>query len=269
MNLFDLRYIKRSKALRCFCFPYAGGGHSIYAEWPRLLAPHADVCPVALPGRGSKFNEPAYTSFSSLIDDLEASILPLLQTDFVFFGHSMGATIAYELAYRLYGRHGVKPRHLFVSGAGAPHVPNPHDALIRDDMHELPDAEFIDQLRLIGGTPSEILEHPELLSIVAPIVRADMRLHDSYGIPEDPESRQLPCPITALGGTEDLVNIPEHSLREWRRYATNLTMHLVPGDHFFLHARASTVTKHILETLDLDGTGTTGVRSPIGRREHS
>jgi medium-chain acyl-[acyl-carrier-protein] hydrolase len=248
MSLFDLRYIEAGKAWRCFCFPYAGGGHSIYAEWPRLLAPHADVCPVVLPGRGAKFNEPAYSSFSSLIDDLETAILSLLPANFVFFGHSMGATIAYELAYTLYTRHGLIPRHLFVSGAGAPHVPNPEDASIRDDMQELPEADFIDQLRRIGGTPSQILEHPELLAIVAPIVRADMRLHDSYGIPKDPEARQLPCPITALGGTEDLVNIPEHSLREWGRYTTRLTMHLVPGDHFFVHDQAPIVTKHILES---------------------
>jgi medium-chain acyl-[acyl-carrier-protein] hydrolase len=223
----------------CFCFPYAGGGPSIYSDWPRILGPQINVSPISLPGRGSRFSEPTYTSFDCLIQDLRRSIVEIAPADFVFFGHSFGAAVAFELAWLLYREHSISPRHLFVSGSGAPHVPVPKTATIQpSSLRELSQEEFATKLRLIGGTPPEVLQNPELLEIVAPIVRADMVLCDDYRAQDAMDQRKLPCPITAFGGTEDTDNVPVSSVTEWSRYTSSeFEMLLIEGGHFFIHSR--------------------------------
>ncbi|HKV41924.1 MAG TPA: alpha/beta fold hydrolase, partial [Blastocatellia bacterium] len=140
-----------SPRLRLFCFPYAGGGAAAYRTWPRSLPADIEVIPVELPGRGSRLAEPAFKRVPALIDGLTEAILPVLGTDFAFFGHSMGAVIAFELAREIRRRRGIQPRHLFASGRRAPQIPD-------DDprIFDLPYDEFVAELKTLNGTPKEV-----------------------------------------------------------------------------------------------------------------
>jgi hypothetical protein len=71
-----------------------------------------------------------------------------LDEPFAFFGHSMGAVVAFELARLLRRRNQPLPRMLVASGARAPqfrrgHVPPPEPG----------EAEFVEALRRLEGTP--------------------------------------------------------------------------------------------------------------------
>jgi medium-chain acyl-[acyl-carrier-protein] hydrolase len=157
LNPVASRWISRFKPqpqsrLRLFCFPYAGGGATIFRSWPDELASSVEVCAIQLPGRGARMTEKPFIRMSALVSALTDALLPLFDKPFAFFGHSMGAWICFELARRLQREHAIEPLHLFVSGAGAPHVPSRELPL-----HALPEDEFIEALGGLNGTPKELL----------------------------------------------------------------------------------------------------------------
>jgi len=110
-------------SLRLFCFPYAGGGTTIFRAWPQGMPDDVEVAPVQLPGREGRLREPSFTQINPLVRALADALRPHLDREFAFFGHSMGAIISFELARELRRRRGPAPAHLFVSGRAAPQIP--------------------------------------------------------------------------------------------------------------------------------------------------
>jgi medium-chain acyl-[acyl-carrier-protein] hydrolase len=216
-----------SARLRLFCFPYAGGTALIYRQWPELLPEAVEVCAVQLPGRGNLLGEPPYTRLKPLAHDLRRVLAPHLDRPFAFFGHSMGATLCFEVARELRREGGPQPARLFVSGRRAPHVPNPERPL-----HDLPDAELFEELRRLNGTPAEVLEHPELMALILPLLRADFSVSESYVYEDEPP---LDCPISVYGGLAD-AHAPREDLEAWRRQTTqDFALRMLEGDHFFIN----------------------------------
>jgi medium-chain acyl-[acyl-carrier-protein] hydrolase len=227
--------------LRLFCFPYAGGGALAYHQWWRELPPEIDVVPVELPGRGHRMREPARRSFPGLISEIEAAISPHLDIDFALFGHSMGATIAFELVRQLRRRGLPQPRLLIVSGRRAPQLP-------ADDppTYNLPEAEFIAELHKLNGTPKEVLDSQELMSLMLPLLRADFELIQTYQFTPD---APLSCPISAYGGTED-SELPRNRLLPWREQTTGeFSLRMLTGDHFFLRSSQTELLRLISRDL--------------------
>src|SRR3982750_485989 len=85
-------------SVRLFCFPYAGGGTSIFHSWPGKLPPGVEVCAIQLPGRGRRLWEKPFSQMPALVSALTQELSDFLDRPFAFFGHSMGALIAFELA---------------------------------------------------------------------------------------------------------------------------------------------------------------------------
>ncbi len=236
---FPVRDPECSGAARLFCFPYAGGGAHIFREWQEAFAPSSGVkvYPVQYPGRAARMREPAFADCRALVEALAPVILPLTDKPFAFFGHSMGAIVAFELARALRRSYGRAPQCLFVSGRRAPHLParNP-------SVHELPDAEFIDELRRLEGTPPEVLAHPELMELLLPTIRADFALTQAYRYTDEPP---LDCPVNAFGGTED-VDVELWQLRAWCEHTTGACSHeMFTGNHFFLHTARESLWRSI------------------------
>ena len=208
--------------LRLFCFPYAGGGVSVFREWAGHLPAEIAVCPVRLPGRETRLNEPVFDSMELLIPALREAIHPYLDRPFALFGHSLGAMIAFELARSL----APIPLCLFVSGARAPqlrrdHVPPPPPS----------DDELIEELRRLNGIPADLLEHRELMQLALPALRADTALYRKYVYREGPP---LDCPICAYGGLNDERITSEH-LEAWvEQTSASFKLETFPGGHFFL-----------------------------------
>jgi medium-chain acyl-[acyl-carrier-protein] hydrolase len=202
-----------------------------------------EVCPVQLPGHESRLREPAFDRLGSLVDALVPELLPLLDRPFAFFGHSMGAMIGFETARRLRARKVVGLQHMFVSGRRAPQLPPKGERR----TYDLPEAEFIEELGRLNGTPREVLEHPELLELVLPILRADFAICQTYAYtPGEP----LNIPITALGGLED-QDVSRTSLEGWREQTSGpFTLHMLPGDHFFVHSERARICRRLSDELN-------------------
>jgi medium-chain acyl-[acyl-carrier-protein] hydrolase len=168
--------------------------------------------------------------FTNLFD-LVAAAAPVLaqymDCQFAFFGHSMGAMISFEVARYLRRTGGKEPAHLFLSGCRAPQL-----AHTRAVTYDLPEAEFVEDLRRLKGTPAEVLEHPELLQLLLPLLRADFAITQTYNYVEE---APLGCPLTIFGGLED-DEATRDNLSPWREQTTGaFALHMLPGDHFFLH----------------------------------
>ena len=213
--------------LRLFCFPYAGGGPQTYYKWSQALPSTVEVCPVQFPGRGSRLAERPFTSLPHLIQVLATALAPQLDKPFAFFGHSLGALLSFELARQIRREYGLQPAQLFVSAFGAP-----QEHRVRSPIHALPEPAFLEEVRRLNGTPREVLEIPELLELIVPILRADFALRESYSfVPEPP----LDCSITAFGGLQDDLT-PRDGLEAWREQTNALfVVRMLPGDHFFIN----------------------------------
>ena len=233
----------RRASVRLFCFPYAGGGDSIFRSWHQNLPETIEVCPVQLPGRGSRTTESPYTNINQLVQDAGQALTPYIDKPFVLFGHSMGALIAFELARHMRREYSAQPVHLFVSGRCSPQtISGPLDS-------KLFDSELPEMLRRNNGTPEEVLENPELMELVAPVLRADVALCNSYVYTSKPP---FSFPITAFGGLDD-HGVPRHRIEGWREHTTGpFALRMLPGDHFFLNTARLPLLEAISKELEQD-----------------
>src|SRR5207249_732249 len=101
-------------------------------------------------------------------------------------------------------------------------------------LHDLPDPALIDVLSRLGGTPQAILQHTELMKVMLPILRADLTLCETYVYTPEPP---LNCPIAVFGGEQDSM-VSTQELQKWHDQTQSaFTLHMLPGDHFFLHSQ--------------------------------
>lgn len=218
--------------LRLFCFPYAGGGASIYRGWQEELPPTIEVCAVQLPGREGRLREAPVPDLLKLVSMIAGGLAPHLDMPFAFFGHSMGSWIGFELCRELRRRGGPAPRRLVVSACPAPHLPDD------DATHNLPDDALIDRLRDIGGMAPEILAHRELMEMILPVFRADAAVTETHQHAEEPP---LDLPLAVFGGLSD-EKATREQLEAWQRHTTGaFSIHLFPGAHFFLQSERARV----------------------------
>lgn len=214
--------------LRLFCFPYAGGAASIYQAWQERLPPTVEVRPVQLPGRGMRMRETPINQMPALVEATAAALLPFLDRPFAFFGHSMGALISFELVRRFRREQGISPVHLFLSGRRAPQLPHTEPM-----TYNLPEPEFLNELRRLKGTPPEMLENAELMQLMLPLLRADFEVCETYTYADEPP---LECPMTVFGGIQDL-DVNRTHLEAWREQTSApFSLRMLPGDHFFLQS---------------------------------
>lgn len=211
--------------LRLFCFPYAGGGASLFRLFGHYLPEEIEVCPVQLPGREARLGEPAFTRVEPLIVALLKALDPYLDLPYAFFGHSMGALISFELAHALRQHPSLGPVRLCVSGHRAPHL-----AEQRAATFHLPDQQFIEMLQQLQGTPEKVMTHPELRQLFLPLLRADFELCETYQWrPQAP----LTCAISAYGGLAD-GEAPRESILAWKELTSaTFNARFFPGGHFY------------------------------------
>jgi surfactin synthase thioesterase subunit len=229
---------------RLFCFPYAGGGSSVYAKWRKFFEPYAiEVCAVCLPGREARLMEPTINDMDQLVSKLVPALNHYFDIPYSFFGHSMGALICYELTRALPNESRRLPDWLFVSAAQAPHRRNP------DTLHTLPDGEFLDALsRRYQALPREVFEDRDLRELVTPILKGDFELIEKYRFEENPPS---PVNIRAFGGSDDRTVSPE-ALEHWRDLTIKRDLfgvEIFEGDHFYLNNQGPALTTAILKAI--------------------
>ncbi|MCC7498962.1 MAG: glycosyltransferase [Bryobacterales bacterium] len=231
--------------LRLFCFPHAGGGAAAIRGWRPALAAEAFTVPVMLPGRESRIQEAPVDDLHQLVELIGSAMESHLRQPYAFFGHSMGAAIAFELIRLFRAHHLPLPRALFVSAARAPQfrsgwTPPPEPG----------DEELIAQLRRLDGVPAEALNEPQALKLLLPPLRADTRLYRRYVYtPAEP----LDLPVFAYGGRAD-PNVAPHHLEAWREQTRGrFYSRQFQGGHFYLRSAEREFLESLAHDLQLIG----------------
>jgi medium-chain acyl-[acyl-carrier-protein] hydrolase len=234
--------------LRLFCFPFAGAGASIYSNWHRYLPKNFEVCPIQLPGREERLSEKPIVDIMSMVAELGEILKPYLAQPFALFGHSMGALICFELTRHLRKLKLPMPESLFISGRPAPQLQQ-----TKPLTYNLPDLEFIEELRKIQGTPEPVLQNNELMELLIPLLRADFELCQTYQYIHEPP---LNCPFFIFGGFADSY-VSQESLVYWQDQTTYpIQLKMFEGDHFFITnnqlSLLQTISKYLMKTIKID-----------------
>jgi medium-chain acyl-[acyl-carrier-protein] hydrolase len=230
-----------SARLRLFCFPYAGGGATVFSTWARSLPPEVEVVAVQPPGREARLMEKPIADMAELVAAMHPQLLPHFDKPFAFYGHSNGGLMAFEMARTLRRTGGPMPRHLFVGGRPAPQV-----ELDEELIHGLPHDEFITALRRYAGTPEEILQNAEIMELIMPLLRADFSLGETYAYTPEPP---LELPVSAYGGVRD-DEVPAWQIEAWKEQTSSrFHSRMFPGDHFFINGNRAEVLQELSREL--------------------
>ncbi|MEV4921514.1 thioesterase II family protein [Streptomyces roseoverticillatus] len=211
--------------VRLVCLPHAGGSASFYFPVSRAMPDSVDVLCVQYPGRQDRRTEPLLDSVQALADKVYEALLPWTDRPIALFGHSMGASLAFEIARRLERERGIVPAALFASGRRAPSTHRDETVHLRDDDG------LVAEMRGLSGTNPQLLGDEEVLRMILPAIRADYRAAETYRWNPGPP---LHCPVTTFVGDDD----PKVTLEEaaaWSAHTEGpFTQKVFPGGHFFL-----------------------------------
>jgi medium-chain acyl-[acyl-carrier-protein] hydrolase len=188
-------------------------------------------------------SEPGYTYIQDAVEEVADTIKSLLDKPFYLFGHSMGSLISFELARFLQQHNLPQPQHLFISAKRGPRAPR---RAANDDIHALPDREFLAGIKKLGGTPDEVLQNEELMELFLPMLRADFTLLETYQYAPAPP---LACPISAYCGTED-KEVSKEEMAGWQEQTSStFKLVMIPGTHFFIHSQQELLLKYISQEV--------------------
>jgi medium-chain acyl-[acyl-carrier-protein] hydrolase len=230
---------------RLYCFPYAGGGATMFRSWAELMPEVVEVVGIGLPGRGARIMEPPVSDLDALADGIAHAIIGDGSTQFAFFGHSMGALLAFEVARRLRRVGAKQPRHLFMSGAEAPHL-----RAGRKAIGSMSEDEFLNELRELNGTPEALLRDRAMLELFLPVLKADFIALERWTFRQD---RPLDVPITAIGGRSD-PHVGVDAARSWEAHTrADFNFRIFEGDHFFVHHQEASIVGMIVGALQAEG----------------
>ena len=234
--------------LRLFGFPHAGAGPVTFHGWAQLLSPELEFIAVRTPGRELRARERPYTRLGPLVEALAEALSQsgLCDRPFAFFGHSVGALTAFELARELRRRRAPLPSALFLSALGSPDTP-----VRRPALHALPEPLFLRQLAdRYEPLPGALLDDADMLRRVLPLLRADLALAETYLFRPEPP---LPCPIRVYAGLADPV-LAGASVDGWRQQTcASFSARWFPGAHFFLREQRESLLADIRQHLPSSG----------------
>lgn len=236
--------------LRIFCLHHLGGTAAQFAPWGDWFDARIEVCPLELPGRDTRANEPPLTTFARLIDALADEMCELADRPFALVGHSGGALVAFELAQRMRRQFNLQPAALFLGSLGAPPVVSQWLAAHGNDEQQL-----LAQLGRLEtaelGTPHTGNGHAgATVATLAPHVLADLKMFAAY---RAGTHRPLECPLVAILGRDDPIVSRENMLSWSTQTNGDFRLHVLPGSHGAWLMQRAAVTRLVTQTLFAEG----------------
>jgi surfactin synthase thioesterase subunit len=223
------------------CFPHAGGSASYFRPMADLLGPHLRLSAVQYPGRQDRRRERLLPTIGELADQTYRALAAGFGDHPVaFFGHSMGAIVAFEVGRRMERERGSGPVMLFASGRLPP------SRCAQTAIHRLGDQQLAEVMGSMGGTDAKLLLDPELRAMVLPAIRNDYRAIETYRYAPGSD---LSCPIIAMIGDDDPGVTPADAA-DWAQHTTGpFQLRVFRGGHFYLADHAREVAELVSDSL--------------------
>jgi medium-chain acyl-[acyl-carrier-protein] hydrolase len=245
----SFEWLKRNKnsKIKLFCFPYAGGTSFIYRSWSSILPDNCDLIAVQLPGREKRIADPMHATMDEVVAELNADMQELLDSEFIFFGHSLGGLIAYELLHLMEQNSSLPSSVLAVSACRTP-----KDITTMGKIAELSDEAFKARMSAYGGTPEILLNDKEMMAFILPRMRADISILESY---QYKERNPLKSPIIGFCGDKDAY-VSFSQFKRWADFSEKkFQCEQYTGGHFYISQQYCPVIHQILhfakESLNL------------------
>jgi medium-chain acyl-[acyl-carrier-protein] hydrolase len=228
MDIIDKITAKTNTDVRLICFHYAGGSSVSFYPWKDKIASNVELLAINLPGRGSNIDKPLLNNIKDVTNVVLGHIKHYIDKPLVFFGHSLGGLISFELAKAMKEEGLKQPMHLILSGCMAP-----QKLYKRKKISRLSNKEFIEVLKIYNGISHEVMNEPSLTELFLPIIKTDISIIDDYKYRgNDP----LDCSITTIGGKDDPTVLLE-DIYPWESHTTRkYAHHTLEGDHFFIRS---------------------------------
>lgn len=227
------------------CFPYGGGGASVYREWGKSLPAHVQLWSVQYPGRENRFTDSFAASYQNVVSGVLKDMQSLGLTNVVLFGHSMGAQFATMLASEVFNadanvQRQVNLKGLIVSGIKPPHLVN--DKL----WSKVSEQELKDHVLNLGAMPEEVKNDQDFLSMYMEKIRADYALYESVPVVA-PERFEIP--LLAIRGESDPL-FSANDFSGWQEWSTKpVTFEVFAGSHFYFNPYPSPLLRTISQHL--------------------
>ncbi|MFE6767944.1 thioesterase II family protein [Streptomyces fimicarius] len=232
-----------TEELTCYFLHHAGGSAAGFTSMARSFPAGWRLRAVDLPGRGSASLQPHCRDAAEAVELLMPALLADVSGPYCVFGHSMGALIGYELV-RALERAGSPPVWLGVSAMPAPELASARFSERRDLW---PPERLVDFMRVLGGTPDELLADPGTADWMVGILRGDLHLVDTYAYAQGPP---VDVPMSVFMGADDELSTPE-LIDDWQSYCTRpVRFHFLPGGHFYLFDQAEGLARAMAEDIE-------------------
>ncbi|WP_413812857.1 thioesterase II family protein [Streptomyces sp. OE57] len=237
-----LRRFRRGESpqdVRLICFPHAGGAATFFFPFARGLNVSAEVLAVQYPGRQDRHRDACIDSVEEMADLIFEDVRVLDDRPLAFFGHSMGAVLAFEVTRRLEEKDGISPRWLFASARPAP-------SRHRDEKLRTDDAQLIADLKALNGPNSGIFADEDALRVILPAIRSDYKAIEGYVVTPD---TRVTCPISTVIGVSD-ERVTSDEAEDWGKHTTgDFELMVFPGGHFYLTEQLPDVARFVAERI--------------------
>ena len=233
---------KPQASIRLFCFPFGGGGASIFHSWSDAMGDDIEVRALQLPGREGRFQEPRAKNLDTLIHNMVQALEAYQDKPFAFFGYSLGSLLAFEVCRELRKQNMKIPMHLFIAALSPPQLPPPHPPI-----SSLDDKEFIQKVEYYYQPGGEAWNNLELREFLLPVLKDDIALYESYVYRQEPP---LTCPIDVFAGDRDRAT-PVESTQYWSvQTSSEMKRHLFTGSHFFIDHAVDEIQRLVSDSLN-------------------
>lgn len=220
-------------------FPGAGAGKNVFEIWQDRLGNDITFKEIL---HNRRLTDTPCRTMEEAAERCVSQVLAVCEneTELYFFGHCMGANVAYETAKRLLTNHGIQITGLFISAFTSPDVP------IEDGISHLDDKAFAAEIQSHGTFPEEFFVNPSILKLFLPKIKADYRLIEEYC---DHEHVVLDCPFAGFFGADD-DSVTEEGIRGWNSYTSRAFLqYQFPGNHYFYYDHQEEIIEKIRELI--------------------
>lgn len=241
-KFFNLDNVKADTEYYIFCFGHAGTWSVMFQNWQKELSGKVALIPVLMPGKGERIDERPFSRMEPLVKSVSYVLKSYAGKKIAFYGNCLGGLEAFEIARELENTYSIKIEHLFISAQESPKCVH-----TEEPIYKLEDERFIEKVKEKNGTPKEVFENSQLISLLLNGLRADFKIYETY---KYKEKRVPSFPITAFIGNED-EDVTKEKITGWEDETTGKFQYFeMKGGHFFATEKYGEMLKKMESLLE-------------------